>query len=140
MYENVGTKTPMIEDILSLMAHSKVHKRWFVEDIFNIILPPFDLGHSIVVQEKDKCVAFGTFAFLSDEVLNKFFTGSGKLTRKDFNSGPNIVLVDIIAPYGHAREITSKIRQRLIALGHWGKKIKYVRYYGAVRVLKESLL
>ena len=140
MYENVGTKTQMIEDILSLMAHSKVHKRWFVEDIFNIILPPFDLGHSIVVQEKDKCVGFGTFAFLNDEALNKFLTGSAKLSRKDFNSGPNIVLVDIIAPYGHAREIVSKIRQRLIALGHWGKKMKYVRYYGAVRVSKESLL
>jgi cytolysin-activating lysine-acyltransferase len=130
----------MIEDILSLMHFSKVHKRWYVEDIFDIIMPPLDLGQCIIVRESDKIVGFGTFGFLSNEALDKFLTGSAKLTRKDFNSGPNVVLVDVIAPYGHARQITSKMRDRLIELGHWGKIIKYVRHYGNKRVLKESVI
>ena len=130
----------MIEDILSLMHGSRLHKKWYVEDIFNIIMPPIDLGQCIIVREKNKCVGFGTFGFLDDEALHKFLTGSAKLTRKDFNSGHNIVLIDVISPYGHAREITSKMRDRLIELGHWGKIIKYVRYYGTNRVVKESVI
>ena len=130
----------MIKDILALMNQSRLHKKWYVEDVFNIILPPFENGQCIIVREENKIVGFGTWAYMSNSSLDDFLNGKRKIGPQDFNSGNNIALVDIIAPYGHGKEIAFKIRHRLVELGHWGKKIKYVRYYQGKKVQKESLL
>jgi len=94
----------------------------------------------VYVVENGKLVGVGTWASMSDKSLDAFLTGSRKLVPSDFKSGPHLVLVDVIAPYGHARQITSKMRQKLIELGHWGKKIRYIRYQNGKRVPKESVL
>jgi|APCry1669192111_1035396.scaffolds.fasta_scaffold00005_2 hemolysin-activating ACP:hemolysin acyltransferase len=130
----------MIKDILSLMSQSRLHKKWYVEDIFNIILPPIESGQCIVVRENDKVVGFGTWAYMSNASLDAFLNGTRKIGPQDFNNGHNLVLVDIVSPYGHGTKIAFKIRHRLLELGHWGKKIKYVRYYNGKRVQKESVL
>jgi cytolysin-activating lysine-acyltransferase len=130
----------MINPIIDLMNESYLHKRWYIEDIYNIIQPPIELIQFVHVVENGKLVGLGTWASMNDESLDAFLTGSRKLVPSDFNNGHNLVLVDVIAPHGHGRQIAVKMRQKLIELGHWGKKISYIRYQNGKRISKESVL
>jgi len=129
-----------MDEILKLMFQSRVHKHWTVEDIYNIIIPPIVLGHFVMAHENGKLVGIGTWAFLSDETMDAFINRTRKLEPKDFNGGTNLAGIDIIAPYGHLKEITSKMRKALVAIGQKGKSIKFIRDYPSKKMAKELII
>ena len=130
----------LLGEVVLLMNESDLHKEWSASDVFNIIRPPLLLDQHVTHRENGLLVGFGTWAFMNDQSLDDFLNGRRRVEFRDFVSGNNVVLVDVIAPKGHGRFITSEIRKSLVKQGYKGKTIKYVRYYGPDRVAKESLL
>ena len=130
----------LLGEVVLLMNDSGLHENWSANDIFNIIRPPLLLNQYVTHRENGLLVGFGTWAFMDDRSWDDFLSGSRRVEFRDFISGDNAVLVDIIAPKGHGRFITSGIRKSLVKQGYKGKIIRYVRYYGSERVAKESVL
>lgn len=137
-------RQPSAAEILAhvswLMTHSPLHKRWFVEDLYRLILPPIQLSQAVYHVENDKLVGFGSYAFMSPEKAKGFLERKYRLEPLDFRSGDIPVLVDAIAPFGHASKITRGIRNALVESGYRGKPILFRRDYEGRYRISEAVL
>lgn len=125
----------VLAHVIDLMGHSPIHKKWFIEDIFRLILPPIRLNQAVYHVEGGRLLGFGTFALLTQEKAHAFLEKKYRIQPEDFRSGECPVLLDAIAPFGHASKITRKMRTVLINSGHKGKTILFRRNYsGRTRI------
>jgi cytolysin-activating lysine-acyltransferase len=120
--------TPL--SVVKLMQHSDVHKNLGVSDICRRFIPPIELSQYVIYAEGDDLKAFASIGFFSDRVSDGFKAGTHKIQAEDWNSGPNIWLADVIAPFGHARQITRSVRTLLCGKGYKGHRINFRRNYG----------
>ena len=130
----------MFAHVSLLMTHSPLHKRWFVEDLFRLILPPMQLSQAVYHVENDRLLGFGTYAFMTPEKARGFLDRKYRMQPTDFRCGDIPVLVDAIAPFGHASKITRKIRDALIESGYKGKPILFRRDYEGRYRISEAVL
>ena len=79
-----------LEDALFLMLHSKVHRRWRVEDIERLIIPPIKLQQCGFLRQDDKAVGFFTFGLFSNESSDGYKNGTRKIQPNDWQSGNNL--------------------------------------------------
>lgn len=113
------------------MERSKIHQNWTVSDLARLIYPPVQLGMvAHVTTSAGKLVGFGTVGLFSDEVSEGFRSGTLKLRFEDWKSGKIPWLVDVVAPFGHARLVTSLVRAKLRDSGYKGQYIHFRRNYG----------
>lgn len=130
----------VLAHVLSLMNHSPIHRRWFIEDIFRLIIPAIQLNQAVYHVENGRLLGFGTFALLTPEKAKAFLEKNEKLFPADFRAGDCPVLLDAIAPFGHAPKVTRKIRNALVELGYKGKPILFRRNYsGRTRISRAVL-
>ena len=139
MQSQVST-AELLAHVSFLMAHSPLHKRWFVEDLFRLILPPIQFGQAVYHIEGDRLLGFGTFALMTPEKAWDFLNRKYRLQASDFRCGDVPVLVDAIAPFGHASKITRKIRNALVESGYKGKPILFRRDYEGRYRISEAVL
>jgi cytolysin-activating lysine-acyltransferase len=116
--------------VVNLMGHSWLHSDWTISDIHRRLIPPMALGQCMLVwSAEDALVAFASYASLSDEVHASMQDGPIAWQPEHWNSGPNLWLVEVIAPWGHGRMVCSILRKHLRDSGHAGKKINFSRRY-----------
>lgn len=120
--------TPL--SVVELMQHSKVHNNLNVSDICRRFVAPIKLSQYVIYAEGDNLKAFASIGFFSDAVSEGFTAGTHRIQVEDWNSGTNIWIVDVLAPFGHARQITSGARTLLCDMGCRGQKISFRRNYG----------
>lgn len=130
----------MFAHVAQLMTHSPLHKRWALEELFRLILPPMQLNQAVYEVENGKLVGFGTFAILPEDKARAFLRKEYRIQPNDFKSGNCPVLVDAIAPFGHANKVTRKIRNALIDTGYRGVPILFRRDYGDKTRISEAVL
>lgn len=128
MSDNVST-AEMFAHVAQLMVHSPLHKRWALEELFRLILPPMQLGQALYEVENNRLVGFGTFALMPEDKAKAFVKREYRIQPADFRSGEHPVLVDVIAPFCHPNRVARKVRNTLIDLGYKGKPILFHRYY-----------
>ena len=120
--------TPL--SVVKLMQHSDIHKDLKVSDICNRFVAPIELSQYVIFVENNELRAFASIGFFSDAVSKAFRAGTHRIQVEDWNSGTNIWIVDVLAPFGHARQITSGARTLLCDIGCKGQKISFRRNYG----------
>ena len=120
--------TPL--SVVELMQHSKVHDKLNVSDICRRFVAPIKLSQYVIYAEGDELKAFASIGFFSDAVSEGFTAGTHRIKEEDWNSGNNIWLVDVLAPFGHARQITRSVRTLLYGKGYKGHRINFRRNYG----------
>lgn len=125
---------------VALMAASPLHERWIVRDISRLMMPPLHLGQYVCVWDMGRMVALATWASLTDEAAQGYVSGQRRLQPEDWNGGHDLWLIDAIAPWGHARQVTSLVRATLRDRGHKGHKIRFRRNYGDARRFAEVML
>ena len=130
----------MMNEIINLMNQSNIHKDWTVSDIHRLIKPPIEAGYWVESREYGYLTGFGTYGFFSDEAFEGYKNQTRKIQPEDFNSGENVVLIDIVAPHGTAKELTSKMRNRLVKNGYKGKYISFFRIYNGNRMGNRVML
>ena len=130
----------MFAHVALLMTHSPLHKKWQVGEMFRLILPPMQFGQAVYHVERDRLVGFGTYAFMTKEKARLFLDREYRIQPSDFRSGDTPVLVDAIAPFGHAMKVTRKIRNALIESGYQGKPILFRRDYEDRHRVSEAVL
>ena len=130
----------MMTHILALMERSKVHSNWTVSDIWRLIMPPLFRGQFVEDTIGNNPIGIATYGFFSDEAWNGYRTGFRKLREEDFNSGDNIVLIDVIAPYSNAKKLMYQLRDKLRREGHRGKYISFIRKYSDHRKVQKVMI
>ena len=84
-------------DILSLTDNLNNIR---LKAIYNLVLPPLELGQYIIYEDKEVPLCWASWALLSDETSKLYAARKYNLKPEDWNSGNNLWLVNIICPYG----------------------------------------
>ena len=115
-----------LEPVLMLMEHSAHHKRYNVNQILRTISTPITLMQNIGIVEKNRLVAWCSWAFMTDEKADKFLSGAYRTQPIDWNEGDRLVMMDFIAPFGHTRQMYTELRK--VFSGHtrasWIRQMK----------------
>jgi hemolysin-activating ACP:hemolysin acyltransferase len=132
--------TDIVYRVLLLMGDTPRYRNWSVTETLDMIVSPILLGQYVVsYNDAGVLVGFGAWASVSDEILGRY-KEAGLLKIKDFTSGDNLVLTDIMAPFGHAKDITKQIRSVLRDKGFKNQDIWYVRRYVTGNKVQRSML
>ena len=84
-------------DILSLTDNLNNIR---LKAIYNLVLPPLELGQYIIYEDKEVPLCWASWALLSDETSKLYAERKYNLKPDDWNSGNNLWLVNIICPFG----------------------------------------
>ncbi len=104
VYETVG-------QLVSLLAHSPMHRHFSVVDITDLIMPAIILGqYRVFRNEHGSAIGFVCWGFLSDAAKQKFIGCQDILSFEEWNSGKHVFVTDFIAPFGHAKEIVKQLK------------------------------
>jgi len=107
----------MIDDVLSLMLKSDMHRDWYISDLERLVLPAIEAKRMTVVYEDaitTKTQIFprptGLFShtFLTKEAETGYALGTRKLQSEDWLTGPEdgtLYMIDFIAPYDNVLKI-----------------------------------
>jgi len=117
MSDIVITNKVSYEDILRLCLGSEVHRHWFVKDLERLFIKPLEDDLARLFYRDGKIIGFGSWAFLSNEVIDAFISGKRKLQSDDWKSGPNIWIIDAIAPNREIGLVGRWLRNHLVPYG-----------------------
>ena len=107
-------KFKLIGEIASLMISSDLHIDYKLKDIRDIFMPAVDKNQFRIYHNKQGLpVGFLCWAFLSDEVDKLYSQGNYKLQPQDWNSGGNGWIIELIAPFGHGKDIIAELRNKI---------------------------
>ena len=116
--------------VVGLMARSSIHRGWSVADIERLIVPPLKARQAVIVEERGHIVGFGSVALLTDEAQQGYREGTRRIRPSDWSAGGHIWLVDVIAPYGHASQVTRALRLDFCERGFGGQYVNFRRNKG----------
>ena len=115
-----GTKpVPTVSDIFGqvtwLMTQSKGHRNFFISDLEWMAMPPLLLRQFRIFPGKDQPLGVALWARLSDEVVARMESGGNRLAPGEWNSGDNLWLVELIAPFGHQDKMLEDLQNTVFA-------------------------
>ncbi len=104
-----------------LMGHSRHHASYKVSDIYRLILPAIANYQYRVWDGENNPQGFMIWAWLTDEASENYERGSVHITGQDFVGGNNLWIVELVMPFGNAKQMLFEARKHLISL--YGKGI-----------------
>ena len=97
------------------MTQSKGHRNFFVSDLEWMAMPPLLHRQFRIFPGKDQPLGVALWAKVSDEVAARLSSGQNRLAPNDWNSGENVWLVELIAPFGHQDKMLADLQQTVFA-------------------------
>lgn len=107
----------------SIMLASPLHRHVFLTELDWLVVPAITSGQIRVFHHGNVPVAFATWAFLNEDVAERFKAGLGRLKPQEWKSGDDIWLVELCAPYGGVKEILMDLVENTFA----GKVVNTMR-------------
>jgi len=102
-----ANKLPVLGHVMWLYMQSAPHKHYFVQDIESRVLSPIMLEQCKLYlkgQPAGLPMAFVSWAYLSEEAEIRY-EQTGRIAPADWNSGENLWIVDMLAPFGGGEKI-----------------------------------
>ena len=112
---DLASKLPVVGNVAWLYMRSQIHKHYFLQDMESRVLPPVMKGQcKLYLQTKTGGLpmAFVSWAYLSEEAEENY-CATQRIAPKDWNSGENIWLVDMIAPHGGEVAIVKELYHKI---------------------------
>lgn len=109
------TKIPMFGAVTWLLTQQPSGRQTLLGELEWRVMPPLILEQSKVYLRQGAPAAFVSWARLSDAVAERYRSAPHQLTVSDWNSGPQVWLIDMIAPFGGAQEILKDMREKVFA-------------------------
>jgi len=112
---DLAKKLPVFGNVLWLYMQSDSHKHYFVQDLESRALPPI---------MKDQCklylqtkagglpMAYVSWAYLSEDA-EKVYCATQKIAPKDWKSGDNLWLIDVLTPFGGNERIFAELYHKV---------------------------
>jgi len=99
-----------------LMGHSRHHASYKVSDIYRLILPAIANYQYRVWDGENNPQGFMIWAWLTDEASENYERGSVHITGQDFVGGNNLWIVELVMPFGNAKQMLFEARKHLVSL------------------------
>ena len=93
-----------------LAMQSPVHRPWSLADAERLFVPPIAANQCSLYILDGRYIGFVTWAYLSDQVADNFLAGRAKLMPEHWTGGRTPWIIDLIAPFGHVREMVTHLR------------------------------
>jgi len=104
----------IIGEITALMMKSPIHEKFLIKDIKDFVVPPISCNQfRIYKNSKDMPVGYVSWALVSDELEHKMLHEKYCLKHNEWQTGKNLVFIDFIAPFGHAKKIIKDLRTKI---------------------------
>ena len=97
-----------------LLVHSELHKKLEMGQLATMYLPAIKSGQYLLGIENDTAVFYAAWAKMDLEQERLFLThGPLSVTPQTWQSGDRVWVMDWVAPFGHSRQVSEHLRQRL---------------------------
>ena len=93
-------RLPAMGPVIMLYLQSSHRRFQFISDLEWLLLPPLVKGQCKLYMKKEYPVSFVSWAFLNNDAEKRLLKNGGKLRPEDWNSGENLWIVDMAAPFG----------------------------------------
>lgn len=104
-------KLPVLGPVVWLLARAEDRRHLFVTDVETRFLPPVMLEQCRLVMRGTMPVAFVSWARVSDAVSARLQGGVNQVAPHEWQGGPHLWVVDVVAPFGGAEEILAEIHR-----------------------------
>jgi cytolysin-activating lysine-acyltransferase len=121
---SIPHRLQMIGAITHLMINSPLHRQYKVADIVERFVPALIHNQFRYYEINGDPIGFVNWAWLSNEVEEKFKTGQYVLNLDEWAGGENLWFPEFIAPFGHARLIIKDLRTNFFKKGTPAKSLK----------------
>ena len=111
-----------VGDVLSLVALSDFHHHWKMHKVKRVFVPPLQNGQFRIWYYDSRPSGFCSWAWVSDEILNKLQNENYLMQPEDWQSGSNLWFAEFVAPYGNTRQMVKDMRRFI--LNQYGENIK----------------
>ncbi|OGT91057.1 MAG: hypothetical protein A2514_09320 [Gammaproteobacteria bacterium RIFOXYD12_FULL_61_37] len=105
----------LIGEIVGLMLGSEMYRRYFINDIGAVFLPPIHLNQFRIYRQGERPVGLVTWAWLTEETERKYVAGKYNLRPEDWNAGDLGWIIDFMAPFGHAAKIVHDLKHNIFS-------------------------
>ena len=106
--------------IVWLMLQSEAHKHLFLTDLEWRVLPPVLLKQFRLFRKDGAPIGYAAWAYLDDGTDARIRAGDLKLQPEHWRSGPNLWLLDLIAPFGGDEVMIKELSEKVFK----GKKFR----------------
>lgn len=96
-----------------LMLQSEAHKHMFLADLEWRVLPPVLLKQFRLFRKSGNPIGYAAWAFLDEETDKRLRKGDVKLTPDQWRAGPNLWLLDLVAPFGGQETMLKEIAAKV---------------------------
>ena len=121
---SVQKRNRLIGEVTSLLLSSNLHRKYQINDIFSGFVVPIHLNQFRIYKNKEnQPIALITWAYFSKEVEKEYQTGKYFLKLEDWKSGNRLWAIDLIAPFGHVKEVSKDLKNNLFS----NEKVRFLR-------------
>ena len=113
--QRVFGKLPLLGPVTWLMMNQSHTRHVFLADLEWRVMPPLVLEQAKVFMNGVMPTCFASWAFLSEEAVARYRQPPHRLAPADWKSGDKVFLVDLVAPYGGAREALDDLKRTVLA-------------------------
>ncbi|KJK22738.1 RTX toxin-activating protein C [Burkholderiaceae bacterium 16] len=113
--QRVIKKIPLLGPVSWLLMNNAPTRHIFFADLEWRVMPPLILEQAKLYMKGEMPTAFVTWAYLSDTIAERFAKPPYHLAPGDWKSGDNLFLIDLIAPYGGAKDVLDDLKQTALA-------------------------
>lgn len=114
----------LIGSITHLMISSPLHLKYKISSIPERFIPSLIHNQFRFYEIDGNPIGFVNWAWLTDEVEEKFMTTKYILNLDEWQGGNNLWFPEFIAPFGHARLIIQDLRRNIFPKGTPAKSFK----------------
>ena len=101
----------LLGEITALMMKSSLHSEYRICDMVTLVLPAIENNqYRLYYNAKKQPVGYVSWAKLSDDIFDAYKNQTCFLKPSDWQSGKNLMFIDFIAPFGHAKTMIQELR------------------------------
>lgn len=114
----------LVGSITQLMMYSPLHRQYTMDEVERRFVPSLLHNQFRYYEINGSPIGFVNWAWIDDEIEQKYQTGKYELTLDEWKSGANLWFPEMIAPFGHARQIAKDLRTNIFPGVKLGKSLR----------------
>lgn len=111
--KTVLRKLPLLGPMTWLMLQQGATRNLLLGDFEWRIMPALVLDQARLHMREESPLAFITWARLSEAAVARYRQAPHRLTPADWKSGEQVWIVDVVAPFGGAREVIDDLKAKM---------------------------
>lgn len=111
--KTVLRKLPLLGPISWLMLQQSATRNIFLGDLEWRVMPALVLDQARLHMRDESPTAFVSWAFLSQQAIDRYRLPPHRLAPSDWKSGDQIWVVDLVAPFGGGQEAIRELKEKL---------------------------